>query len=166
MNVDQVDFRGEWMNINLKGPNRVKVLRNKKMWYLIALHFLWWGLLTLHVACVAEQTTVQPIHAVALQRAISEPHLKPRARWFFPRWPSHERECVPDMGGPGRALRQEKCLNGRSFWQSAFLILKTSKTNFFLTFHRLNPAIKFQQKSGHRTTCLKLGHDHTYESEN
>lgn len=39
MNVDQVDFRGE-MNINVKGLNKVKVLRNKKMWYLIALLFL------------------------------------------------------------------------------------------------------------------------------
>lgn len=39
MNVDQVDFRGE-MNINLKGLNKVKVLRNKKIRYLIALLFL------------------------------------------------------------------------------------------------------------------------------
>lgn len=39
MNVDQVDFRRE-MNINVKGLNKVKVLRNKKMWYLIALFFL------------------------------------------------------------------------------------------------------------------------------
>lgn len=83
MNVDQVDFRGE-MNINVKGLNKVKVLRNKKMWYLIALLFLWWEELTLHVACVAEQKTLEPIHAVALQHTISEPYLKPRARWFHP----------------------------------------------------------------------------------
>lgn len=56
MNVDQVEFRGE-MNINLKGLNKVKVLRNKEMWYLIALLFLSWEQLTLHVTCVAEQTT-------------------------------------------------------------------------------------------------------------
>lgn len=56
MNVDQVEFRGE-MNINLKGLNKVKVLRNKEMWYLIALLFLLRGQLTLRVACVAEQTT-------------------------------------------------------------------------------------------------------------
>lgn len=126
------------MNINLKSLNILKALRNKKMWYLIALLFLWWGQLVVHPIYVAEQTEQ---HDSSLR---TPP--KAQGQMIPHHWPSQERVCARHRRA-WNSPQPREMLHWKIFLTICILNTENFKSCFFVTFQCLNTTIKFQRST-------------------